>query len=245
MAIAWCLPRLAAMALATFSLLTHADEEAMRKTLARVFPQAEIKGIAPTPVAGLFEAAIDDRIYYITEDGRYLLGGPLVDALNRANLTEARLATLNAIPWNSLPLDLAIRRVVGKGTRQIAIFEDPDCPYCKQLEQNLAGIGDVTIYVLLYPLDELHPDAARKSRAIWCSKDRAKAWDGAMRDGAVPANAGTCDNPVATIAQFGRRHRISGTPTLVLSDGRRLVGAIPRNELEKQLSRVGKSNKGH
>ena len=230
-----------AASLAALGVAANADEAAMRQTLARVFPQAQVRGIAPTPLPGLFEAAIDDRIYYVSEDGRYLLGGPLVDALNRANLTEARLAKLNAIPWNTLPLDLAIRRVVGSGTRRIAIFEDPDCPYCKQLEQNLVGIGDVTIYVLLYPLDELHPDAARKSRAIWCAKDRARAWEDMMRSGAVPANAGACDNPIAKIAQFGQRHRISGTPTIVLADGRRLVGAVPRDELEKELSRAGKT----
>jgi thiol:disulfide interchange protein DsbC len=240
MSIAQRLSKVAALALAVVALAAVADEAAVRQTLARVFPQSEVKGVAPTPVAGLFEAAVDDRIYYVSGDGRYVLGGPLVDALNKTNLTEARLAKLNAIPWASLPLDLAIRRVVGAGTRRIAIFEDPDCPYCKQLEQTLAGVGDLTIYVLLYPLDDLHPRATQKSRAVWCAKDRAKAWEEVMRSGVAPANAGTCDNPVATIAEFGRRHRISGTPTIILADGRRLVGAVPREQLEKELSRVEK-----
>ena len=240
MAIAQRLPQFAALALVALALAATADEAAVRQTVSRVFPQSQIKGIAPTPVAGLFEAAVDDRIYYVSGDGRYVLGGPLIDALNQTNLTEARLAKLNAIPWASLPLDLAIRRVVGAGTRRIAIFEDPDCPYCKQLEQTLAGVGDLTIYVLLYPLDELHPRAAEKSKAVWCAKDRAKAWAEVMRSGVAPANVGPCDNPIAKIAEFGRRHRIAGTPTIILADGRRLVGAVPREQLEKELSRVEK-----
>ncbi len=229
-----------AAVLATLAMAAAADESAVRATLARTFPQSPIQSIDATPVAGLFEVAIDGRIYYVSGDGRYILGGPLVDAKNRVNLTEARLEKINAIPWDSLPLDVAIKRVKGGGTRRIAIFEDPDCPYCKALEQTLNSIDDVTIYVLLYPIDELHPQAAQKSRAVWCAKDRAKAWDDVMRTGVAPANAGACDNPIAKIARFAQQHRITGTPTMVLADGRRLVGAMPRAELEKQLLRAGK-----
>ena len=231
---------LAAAALAALAMAAAADEGAMRETLQRVFPQAPVQGIASTPIAGLYEAAIDGQVYYVSEDGRYILGGPLVDAKNRVNLTEARLETINAIPWTSLPLDLAIKRTKGAGTRSIAIFEDPDCPYCKTLERTLSGIDDLAVYVLLYPIDDLHPQAAEKSRAVWCAKDRAKAWDEIMRTGVPPSNAGACDAPLAKIADFAKRHRITGTPTIVLTDGRRLVGARSRAELEKQMLRAAK-----
>ncbi len=230
----------AAAALATLAMAAIADEGAVRAMLARTFPQSPVQSIDATPVAGLFEVAIDGQIYYVSEDGRYILGGPLVDAKNRVNLTEARLEKINAIPWGSLPLDVAIKRVKGDGTRRIAIFEDPDCPYCKALEQTLNSIDDVTVYVLLYPIDELHPQAAQKARAVWCAKDRAKAWHDVMRTGVAPANAGACDNPIAKIAHFAQQHRITGTPTMVLADGRRVIGAVPRAELEKQLLRAGK-----
>lgn len=232
----------AAAALAALATSAAADETAVRATLERTFPQSPVQGIAETPIAGLFEAAVGGQVYYVSGDGRYILGGPLVDAKKRVNLTEARLEKINAIPWESLPLNLAIKRIKGAGTRRIAIFEDPDCPYCKALEQTLSGVDDVTVYVLLYPIDELHPRAAHKSRAVWCAKDRAKAWDDIMRTGVAPSNDGTCDNPIAKIADFAKRHRITGTPTTVLSDGRRLVGAVPRAELEKQLLRAAKPN---
>lgn len=230
------------IAAATVATAARGDDAAVRATLQRAFPQSPIQGITKTPVPGVLEAAIDGQIFYITEDGRYILGGPLLDAKANRNLTEVRIEQINAIPFGSLPLDWAFKRVKGTGARRIAIFEDPDCPYCKTLEQTLEGIDNVTVYVFLYPIDQIHPDAAAKSKAVWCAKDRVKAWDDAMRTGTVPAGAADCDNPIAKIAAFAKRHRITGTPTMVLSDGRRLVGAVPRAELEKQLVRSAQPN---
>ena len=228
--------------LATLVTSASADERAVRATLAATFPQTVVQGIAETPFAGLFEAAIDGRVYYVSSDGRYILGGPLFDTKTGVNLTETRLAKIDAIPWDSLPLDLAIKRVKGAGTRRIAIFEDPDCPYCKALEKTLGDMDDVTVYVLLFPIAALHPQATDKSKAIWCAKDRGKAWDEAVRTGVAPADSGSCDNPIAKLAAFARQHRITGTPTSILANGRRVVGALPRAELERQMLLAARSN---
>jgi thiol:disulfide interchange protein DsbC len=227
-----------AIVAAAVTAAASAHEVAVRAALQRAFPQSPIQGISKTPIPGVLEAAIDGKIFYVTDDGRYILGGPLVDVKANRNLTEARLEQINAIPFGSLPLDWAFKRVKGTGARRIAIFEDPDCPYCKTLEQTLESIDNVTVYVFLYPIDQIHPDAAAKSKAVWCAKDRVKAWDDAMRTGTVPASAADCDNPIAEIAAFAKRHRIIGTPTTILADGRRLVGAIPRAELEAQLQKA-------
>jgi thiol:disulfide interchange protein DsbC len=228
-----------AATLAASASITTADENAVRTTLQHIFPEQNVQSLQPSPVAGVFEAVIDGRAYYVSADGRYVLGGPLVDVQNRVNLSEARLEKINAIPWDSLPLELAVKRTKGAGTRRVAIFEDPDCPYCKELEQTLREVDDITVYVLLFPIDELHPQAAEKSRAVWCATDRAKAWDEVMRTGVAPP-APPCQDPLATIGEFARRHRISGTPTLILADGRRLVGAVPRERLEAELRRTGR-----
>ncbi|MDP3760644.1 MAG: DsbC family protein [Ramlibacter sp.] len=229
-----------AIVAAAVAAAASADEVAVRATLQRAFPQSPIQGISKTPVPGVLEAAIDGQVFYITEDGRYLLGGPLIDAKESRNLTETRLQQINTIPFDSLPLEWAFKRVKGTGARKIAIFEDPDCPYCKALEQTLAGMDNLTVYVFLYPIEQIHPDAAAKSRAVWCAKDRGKAWDEVMRTGLAPANAVECDNPIAKIVDFAKRHRITGTPTAILADGRRLVGAVPRAELEAQLQKAAK-----
>lgn len=228
------------IAAATVAMAARGDDAAVRATLQRAFPKSPIQGITKTPVPGVLEAAIDGQVFYITEDGRYLLGGPLIDAKANRNLTEVRLEQINAIPFNSLPLDWAFKRVKGTGARRIAIFEDPDCPFCKALEQTLAGMDNLTVYVFLYPIEQLHPDAVAKSRAIWCAKDRAKAWNEAMHTGLAPTASANCDNPIAKIADFAKRHRITGTPTTILEDGRRVIGAVSRAELETQLQKAAK-----
>jgi thiol:disulfide interchange protein DsbC len=227
---------------AALATSVSADEQSVRATLTAVFPQTPIEGLAETPSAGLFEATVDGRVYYITGDGRYILGGPLIDTRTHLNLTAARLEQVNAIPWKSLPLDLAIKRVKGAGTRRIAIFEDPDCPYCKALEKTLTEIDDVTIYVLLYPIASLHPQAVERSKAIWCATDRGGAWDEALHRGVVPTEVASCETPIAKLAAFAQQHRITGTPTIFLSDGRRVVGSVPKAELEQQMLRAAKAN---
>jgi thiol:disulfide interchange protein DsbC len=229
------------IAAATVVTAARADDAAARATLQRAFPRSPIQSISKTPVPGVLEAAIEGQVFYITEDGRYILGGPLLDVRADRNLTEVRLAQINAIPFDSLPLDWAIKQVKGSGERRIAIFEDPDCPYCKALEQTLAGMDNMTVYVFLYPIEQIHSDATARSRAAWCARDRVKAWDKVMRTGIAPAAAAAdCDNPIGKIVEFGKRHRITGTPTTILADGRRLLGAVPRSELEAQLQKAAK-----
>lgn len=227
------------IAAATAVTAARADDTAARATLQRAFPRSPIQGISKTPVPGVLEAAIEGQVFYITEDGRYILGGPLLDVRADRNLTEARLEQINAIPFDSLPLDWAIKRVKGNGARRIAIFEDPDCQYCKVLEQTLARMDNLTVYVFLYPIEQIPPEATARSRAVWCARDRVKAWDEVMRTGIAPA-AADCDYPIGKIVEFAKRHRITGTPTTILADGRRLVGAVPRTELEAQLQQAAK-----
>lgn len=134
--------------------------------------------------------------------------------------------------FGSLPLEWAFKRVKGTGARKIAIFADPDCAYCKKFEQTLKGVSDLTVYVFLFPIEQIHPGATAKSVAIWCAKDRLKAWDEIVQLGTMPTVPATCDNPIPKIVDFARRHQISGTPTTIFEDGRRLVGTVPHAELE-------------
>lgn len=151
----------------------HADDAAVRATLQRVFPNSPVQAIAKTPIPGVLETAIEGQVFYISEDGRYILGAPLIDARTNCNLTEASVAQVNAIPFDKLTLEWAIKWVKGTGARRIAIFEDPDCPYRRTLEQTLKSVDNLTVYIFLYPIDRIHPDAAAKSRAVWRAPDRA------------------------------------------------------------------------
>lgn len=224
----------ACLTLATSAL---ADEASLKKTIEAAYPKIKIDSIAKTPFPGLYEIYVDGQIMYSDEKFNFLITeGRLVNPKTKQDITSARLDELNRIDFATLPLDLAIKVVKGNGSRKLVVFSDPDCPYCKKLEQKeLANITDVTIYTFLFPLEQLHPDAANKSRAIWCSSDKVKAWQDWIINGQLPKTVNTCDTPVEKTAYLARQLRVTSTPTLFFEDGRRMLGAYPAAEIEKGL----------
>ena len=217
------------------------NEAIIKRTVESRLGGVKVEAVAKTPYLGLYEVRLDGEILYTDEKINYIFSGNIIDAKSMQNITEKRLRDLTAIKWENLPLDAAVKTVRGNGKRTLAVFSDPNCPYCKRFEKDLAKVDDVTIYVLLYPIPSLHPQATDRSKAIWCAKDRGKAWDEALHSGVVPTGTASCETPIAQLADFAQRHRISGTPTIFLSDGRRVVGSVPKAELEQQMLRAGQS----
>src|SRR5271169_1750638 len=166
------------------------ETAAVKAQLVLKFPGAELSNVAKSPYFGLYEALLDDRLVYTDAKVTFVMVGAIFDANTKQNLTDARLRQINHVSWDSLPLDLAFKRVKGNGTRRLAIFSDADCPYCKRIESEIKQLDDVTIYTFLFPVDQLHPDAARKSTLIWCAPDRALAWDEFFSSGKLPDNDG-------------------------------------------------------
>ena len=208
----------------------------LKSTLQSRMGDANIKSVEKTPIPGLYEVNVGSQIFYSDATGNYLLMGDLVDTRTRTNLTEARLAETNKIDFAKLPFENAVKVVKGNGSRKIAVFSDPNCPYCKQLETTLKGVDNVTIYTFLYPV--LSPDSTAKSKSIWCAKDRAVAWESWMLDHKAPVLA-SCDTAaIDKNLTLGRSMNVTGTPTVFLADGRRLPGAVPADRLEKELSAV-------
>ncbi len=212
-----------------------ASEATVRAALQKKYPDIAIENVNKTPLAGIYEVFANGQLIYTDENAAYLfVNASLIDTDKKANLTEERMNRLTAIKFDQLPLNLAFKKVKGKGTRKLAYFGDPNCGYCKRFEQDLAKIDDVTVYVFLYPV--LGPDSLEKAKSIWCSKDRAKAWDDQMLNGNAPTAAGTCDTPIEKIVAFGRQKNISGTPTMFFADGVRVPGAIPADQIEQRLA---------
>jgi thiol:disulfide interchange protein DsbC len=216
----------------------HADQttDKLKSTLQARLPEIQIKSISKSPIAGLYEVNLGNQMIYSDAAGDYVVAGELVDTKTRANLSEARLSELNKVDFASLPLDRAVKVVKGNGSRRIAVFSDPNCPYCKQLETTLKSIDNITVYTFLYPV--LTPDSLTKSKAIWCSGDRAKAWEAWMINRQAPASAAAnCDTSVLDKnLALGHGLNVTGTPTIILSDGRRLPGAVSAGELNDALT---------
>jgi len=224
-----------ALAAAMLAGPAPAQEAAIRKNLPERLPQLpKIDEVRKTDMAGLYEVRIGTDLYYTDADGNYLINGQLIDTRAKRNLTEERLEKLMAIDFAALPLKDAFTVVRGSGKRKLAVFEDPNCGYCKRFERDLQKVDNVTVYMFLYPI--LGPDSSDKSRNIWCAKDKGKAWqDHMLRE--QPAPVASCDTGVlARNLEFGKKHRISGTPTLIFADGTRVPGAVSAAQVEKMLA---------
>lgn len=217
------------------SMAAGASEATVKAAIEKKYPQIQVETVTKTPLAGIYEVYANGQLLYTDEKVDYLfVNGSMIDIEKKTNLTEERMALLTAIRFDQLPLDLAFKKVKGKGTRKLAYFGDPNCGYCKKFEQDLAKIDDVTVYVFLYPV--LGPDSMEKSKSIWCSKDRVKAWNDQLVNGVAPSAPGTCATPIDKILAFGKQKNISGTPTLFFSDGQRVPGAIPADVIEQRLA---------
>ena len=219
---------------------SHADEVAIRKTIAERLPAfPKIDEISRTPVRGIYELRVGTDVLYVDENGDHLIRGEIIETKSQGNLTEARVAKLAAIDVASLPLNDAIVWKQGTGVRKLVVFADPNCGYCKRFERDMLSVSDVTVYTFLYPV--LGTDSREKSRDIWCAKDKALAWRAWMLDAIQPARAtGGCDTAVLERnLALGRKHRITGTPALVFANGKRIPGALAAEQVRKELAGAG------
>lgn len=225
-----------------------ADEADIKKIIESRF-NVRVESVTKTGYLGLYEVYFDGNIVYTDEKVTALIMGGdtipsrfavnLIDGKTMRNVTDERMRKLTAIKFSDLPLERAIKQVKGDGKRTLVTFEDPNCGYCKRLAKDLQKLDNVTIYTFLYPI--LSEDSTHKSKQIWCSNDRARAWTDWMIDGKAPPAKEDCDTTAITRNQeYGQRQKITGTPTIVFADGERVPGAIPFARIEQRLSAPAK-----
>lgn len=206
--------------------------DTVRKSFEERFPGIDVTVVHRTPFPGLFEVQIGMDVLYTDAKVDYVLQGSLVDTKTRRDLTAERLEELSKVAFSSLPLELAVKQVKGDGSRQLAVFEDPNCGYCKRLHQTLAQVDNTTVYTFLFPI--LSPDSTIKARNIWCAKDQAATWRNWMLNGVTPPEA-ECETPVETVLALGKQLRVQGTPAIIFEDDSRVNGALPLDALTQKL----------
>lgn len=230
---------LPALLLAFITSTAQAGDGEIRKSIESGFPGTKVTGIARAPIKGLFEVTTEGPqgplVIYADDLGDHLLVGDLLNVKSKRNLTRERMDKLTEVKWETLPLNNAIKVVKGDGSRKLAVFSDPDCPYCKKAEAEFNKLDNVTVYTFAYPLP-MHPDAGRKAKLVWCSKDRAKAWQDLMLKGVVPSGKSDCDNPIDENLALGEKLRVDGTPALIFPNGKRIPGYVDARRLESMLS---------
>jgi len=195
----------------------------VRKNVQASLPGTAVGEIRRAPIRGLFEIQMGRNIAYTDRHGKLFLMGHIYDPATRRDLTAERLAEVNRVSWKDLPLKDAIVSGPEDGTR-LAVFTDPECPYCKHLEKILRGMPKVRVYTFLFPLTSIHPDARAKAEAIWCAKDRHAALLDVMLNG-KQLKRGACATPIDRNIQLAQKLGINGTPGLIAPDGRVMQGA--------------------
>ena len=213
-----------------------AAAERIKATIEERYPGSVIESILPAAaIPGWYEVVTSANVAYTDAKADYLLIGNLTDTRTKEDLSGRRWSQLHAIDFKTLPFDRAIKVVKGDGSRVLAVFADPDCPYCRKLEHELQGLTNLTLYTFLFPITELHPEAIKHAEQIWCATDAAASWAGWLLQN-TPLADKHCDNtPVAELAALGAKLKITGTPTLFLADGTRVIGAIDKADLERRL----------
>jgi len=219
-------------------LAETAQEAALKKLIEpRIGEGAKVHSVTKTPYSGLFEVRVGTDIFYTDAKAQYLFVGRVLDTTTYQDYTKARIDEISKVKFSDFPLESALKTVKGNGKRVVAIFEDPNCGYCKRFRQTLEGIDNITVYTFMYNI--LSEDSHIKSKNVWCSADRNKAWDDWMLNGKTPPTAPeSCNTPNEKIFDLGRKLKITGTPTIFFTDGTRIPGAVDAKGLEEKLAAV-------
>ena len=221
--------------LSLFGSVYASSEKQIRSELQkRLGTSANVRNVVASPITGLFEVQVNNEIFYTDSAAKYLIQGEMIELASGTNLTAKRQEDINRIKWSELPQANAFKVVRGNGSRQIAVFSDPNCGYCKRLEKTLQQLDNVTIYNYLIPI--LSPDSTLKSKQIWCATDRQKVWNDWMLNNITPSGKSDCNNPIDKNLAIAKMYSINGTPTIFFTDGSRFPGAVQLSDIEKKLA---------
>ena len=226
-----------AFALVSFiSSLSLANVDTVKSNLSKQHPKLNIENIQSTDIKGIYSGSMDGQVVYLAEDAQHILVGSMYRLSDQKNLTQDLVLKQNSIDWKKLPLQDAVKSVRGNGKRQIAIFSDPNCPYCKQLEAELSKLNDVTIYTFIYPIKT---QSIAVSKQVFCEKDPALAWSNLISKGIQPSSKKTCANPVERNLSLGKSLGLTGTPAIIFSNGFKVMGSHPAQEIEQMWKELG------
>lgn len=223
-------------ALAMSSTLALANVDTVKANLKQQHPNLDIQNIQATEMRGIYSGSMQGQVVYLNEDAKHILAGSMIRLSDQQNLTKALLVQQNSIDWKKLPLQDALKTVRGTGKRQLAIFSDPNCPYCKQLEVELKKLKDVTIYTFILPLKQ---QSIAPSKQVYCEKNPTQAWEDLIGQGIQPKSKKSCANPIERNKQLAQSLGVNGTPAIIFSNGFKIMGAQPAEQIEQGFKEFG------
>lgn len=224
------------LATALISTLTFANVDTVKSNLLTNYPNLKIDHIEPTEMKGIYSGTLSGQVVYFNDDAQHVIAGSMVRLKDQENLTKDLVIKQNTVDWKKLDLKDAIKIVKGNGKRQIAVFSDPNCPYCKKLEAELKNLNNVTIYTFILPFK---PQSLAPSKQVYCEKNPAQAWTDLIGSGIQPTTQKSCANPIERNLALAKSLGISGTPTIILSNGLKVTGAFSAEQMEEFFKDFG------
>ncbi len=208
---------------------------AIKQSLARVLPGVTPDQIKPSPMQGVAEVLVGPRVFYISDDGRYLLQGSLIDLETRKDISEERRKDLRLDAIGKVGVDNMIVFPAEKERHTITVFTDIDCGYCRKLHKEIDQFNaeGITVRYLMFPRAGIDSPSYDKAVSVWCADDRRAALTQAKAGGEVTPRK--CDNPVKDQYELGSVLGVTGTPALILDNGELLPGYVPAKRLAQAL----------
>ena len=219
-----------------FCASSFANVDSVKAKLAQQYPNIKIADLQATEMTGLYSGTLDHQIVYVNENAQHLFVGSMIRLKDQRNLTKDLAMKKDIVDFKSLPFSDAIKTVRGNGQRQLAVFSDPNCPYCKVLEGNLAGLNNVTIYTFMYPIKA---QSVLPSKKVWCSANKEYAWKNLIQKNIQPTATADCTTPIERNLELGKKLGLHGTPAIIFSNGYKAMGAYPVDEIEKIWQQAG------
>ena len=218
------------------SAVSMADVATVSKNVKQQHPQLKLDNIQATEMKGIYSASMDGQVVYLNEDAQHILAGSMIRLKDQHNLTKDLLIQQNSVDWKKLPLQDALKSVRGTGKRQIAIFSDPNCPYCKQLEDELKKLNNITVYTFILPLKA---QSVTPSKQVFCEKNPAQAWENLISKAQLPSSKSSCANPIERNLALAKSLAVQGTPAIIFSNGFKVMGAYPAAQIEQIFKEFG------
>lgn len=218
------------------STLTLATVDSAKMNLSKNYPDVKVEQIENTEMKGIYSGLLSGQVVYFNDDAQHLIAGSMLRLKDHKNLTQDLVVKNNTVDWNKLNLKDAIKIVKGNGKRQIAVFSDPNCPYCKKLEAELNQLDNVTIYMFILPFK---PQSLAPSKQVYCEKNPAQAWTDLITRGIQPTSQKSCNNPIERNFAVAKELGINGTPSIIFSNGLKAVGALPAAQIEDIFKEFG------
>jgi len=218
-------------------------EANVREAIRAIAPQLRVDRIDAAPVPGFRQAIVGGQVVYVTDDGRYLLQGTLLDVAGRKDMNEVAMSALRRDLLATVPASERIVFAPEDPLYTVSVFTDVDCGYCRTLHGEMAGYHaqGIAIEYLAFPRMGPGSENFEEMVAVWCADDRQAAITEAKQGGNVTGSG--CTSPVAMQYALGQRLGLTGTPMIVAADGSQLGGYVPparlRELLDKQVAEAG------